>query len=589
MIPLATVSGIATTTPEMIDWFARNVPVSVITTKSIQEEPNPGNREPVITEPEPGSFGNAVGLRNPGVTAASAEFRALASRRADWPDGIRLNISIAANDPTGFARLVSELDAFADILELNLSCPHAHGGYGSDIGRDPVLTAECVAAAVMATGKTGRTVPIYAKLTPNTDRIGEIARIAVEAGAAGIVAINTAGPSQYRDPSSGEIVLTNPAPSRAIERGQEEEYRGRGGRSGRWIRERALECVREIRATVGTEIPIIGMGGVESPEDARAMVRAGASIVGIGSVLARVDQREWPAFFAATTAIGETPVAARSPTVVLRDDAGMRHRPCRVQARRELGEGFFELELAEPLPFHAGQTVFLWVPPVGEKPFSPAVAEPATFLIRRRGPVTRALGELTPGDTVYLRGPYGRGVGESDLIPAPGGGPVGGGPAEGGTGSGVAAAGRALVLAAGTGLAPVPALLGVLAAAGYEAELWWGVRSVAVVTPLDGAVTERGVTVKRVNDNGEEGRVLRLFAEEGAPAPDLVVAIGPEPFMARAAEIARSRGVPPERVLLSLEKTMLCGVGLCGLCGIDGRLTCQYGTFVCVGRSHEMC
>lgn len=566
MIPLATVSGIATTTPEMIDWFARQVPVAVITTKSIQEEPNQGNREPVITEPEPGCFGNAVGLRNPGLPAAIAEFTALAERRVRWPDGIRLNISIAASDPAGFARLTAALDAFADIIELNLSCPHAHGGYGSDIGRDPVLTAECTAAAVAATAKTGRNVPIYAKLTPNTDRIGEIATAAVAVGAAGIVAINTVGPTQYRDPASGAVILSNPAPAWAIARGEEEEYRGRGGRSGRWIRERALECVREIRRALGTEVPIIGMGGVASPEDARAMRDAGADIVGIGSVLARVEQRRWPAFFAGINTLDDTPHGRLSPAVSVRSDAGMRHHPLRVAARRELGEGFFELELATPLAYDAGQTVFLWIPPVGEKPFSPAVAEPATFLIRRRGPVTRALGELVPGDPVYLRGPYGRGLGESGLIPAHGGG--------------AAAPGRAVVLAAGTGLAPVPALLEATAAAGYAAEVWWGVRSAAVVTPLSRVFAERGTTVRRIDDDGEEGRILRMFAEEEAPAPDLAVAIGPESFMERAAAIARSRGVPSERILLSLEKTMLCGVGLCGLCGSSGRLTCQYGTFL---------
>lgn len=554
MIRLATVSGIATTNVGMIDWFARNVPVSLITTKSIQENPNPGNREPVITEPAPGCFGNAVGLRNPGLLATIEELETLAPRRITWPREIRLNVSIAANGPDGFARLVAALDVFADMLELNLSCPHAHGGYGSDIGRDPILTAECVAAAVAATAKTGRNVPIYAKLTPNTDKIGEIACAAQGAGAAGIVAINTVGPTQYRDPESGEIILSNPAPSWAVDGSNEEEYRGRGGRSGRWIRSLALECVREVRDAVGADLPIIGMGGIECREDAQAMHDAGADIVGVGSALALVEQRFWPEYFSGFNTLVDTPTFQR------RETAGMRHRSFRVSARRELGEDFFELELSGSLSCEAGQTVFLWLPGVGEKPFAPAWNDPATFLIRRRGPVTRALGKLAASDPLYLRGPYGRGVEESGVIPRGGG--------------------SALILAAGTGLAPVPGLLVALSAAGYSSQVMWGVRSTAVVTPLSGAFASLGARFHRVDDNGEEGRVLRVFGEGTGIPPDLVIAIGPEEFMQNAAIVADNRGVPGDRIVFSLEKTMLCGVGLCGACESAGMLTCQYGTFL---------
>lgn len=566
MIPLATVSGIATTNAGMIDWFARNVPVDVITTKSIQEEPNAGNREPVITEPEPGSFGNAVGLRNPGLAATLAELEALAPHRASWPPGVRLNISIAATDPRGFARLAGKLAPYADMIELNLSCPHAHGGYGADIGRDPDLTRECTAAAVAEAHVDDRNVPVYAKLTPNTDRIGGIARAALEGGATGIVAINTVGPEQYRDPSSGEAILTNPAPKWAIERGEEEMYRGRGGRSGRWIGDRALECIREIRAAVGEEIPIIGMGGIERPRDAIAMRAAGADIVGIGSALSLVEQWEWPALFRSIRDADEVAAGGEdgAAAVRYRESAGMRHRPLRVRERRELGGGFFELELAEALPFSAGQTVFLWVPGVGEKPFSPALADPATFLIRRRGPVTGALGGLAPGEAVYIRGPYGRRIDEAGLIPRAGG--------------------RAVILAAGTGLALAPTLIDEFGGAGYETEVWFGVRSAEVATPLERAIAGRGTAIRRIEDNGEEARVLRVFAEENRPAPALVAAIGPEPFMARAAELCRSIGVPADRVLLSLERTMLCGVGLCGACEYGGALTCRHGTFVRSGE-----
>ena len=109
--------------------------------------------------------------------------------------------------------------------------------------------------------------------------IGEIALAAVKAGADGIAAINTVGPEVFREPYTGQPVLYNP--------------NGRkGGKSGLWIRETALQKVREIRQAVGEDVPIIGIGGIASTADVLNMREAGADVVGLGSVITRVPSQE---------------------------------------------------------------------------------------------------------------------------------------------------------------------------------------------------------------------------------------------------------------------------------------------------------
>ena len=118
------------------------------------------------------------------------------------------------------------------------------------------------------------------KLTPNVDNIGEIAKAVIDAGADGIAAINTVGPKLYIEPDSGFPILNN-------------KVGGKGGASGEWVKDRAIECIRGIRAAIGDEPIILGMGGVSKAEDAVKMIEAGADSVGIGSALSRVEPSEW--------------------------------------------------------------------------------------------------------------------------------------------------------------------------------------------------------------------------------------------------------------------------------------------------------
>ncbi|MEX2443869.1 MAG: dihydroorotate dehydrogenase [Alkalispirochaeta sp.] len=561
-VPIATVSGIASTNVGMIEWFDRETSVAMITTKSIQLAPNPGNREPIITEPHPGTFGNAVGLKNPGIHESVAQLTALRRRRK-----LRalLNVSISGSTPEEFVELARGCSDVADILELNYSCPHAVSGFGADIGRDEAAIA-AITGEVCAQQLS---IPILVKLTPNVPDIASMAEVAIGAGAHGVSAINTTGPSVYRDPETGEVILSNPPD-------------GRGGRSGREIFPVAKEAIRAIRGRIGPEPLIVGMGGVENQQQVRELVRAGADVVGIGSALARVHQREWSRYL---DELGGRPAggppcsdgvdAAPSPRMVaVRPAAGMEFRRCAVAERREVGADMFELVLGESPATGPGQAVFLWLPAVGEKPFAPALATPAgspasttapvsdpsvaagtTFLIKRRGPITRALGALRRGDEVCMRGPYG------DRHEPP-------------------EHARALLVGGGSGVAALPMIAAAVVRRGGTVE-----SLLAVTAEISGSATidslRRFGTVTVIEDRGVPGRALASITDVVTRMDATTVyTVGPEPFMEGSARAAAEAGVPEDRILLSLERPMRCGVGLCGECHHDGLLTCNYGTIV---------
>ena len=607
----ATVSGVATTNLEMLDWFARETAVEILTTKSIELEPNPGNREPVVTEPRPGCFGNAVGLRNPGAAVALAELRQLRERWTlrsagtdRWTPPL-LGVSLSGNSADQFAQLVHLFSPAADFLELNLSCPHAAAGYGAAIGSDPAAVGEVTSAAIAAANESARhaTVrcPVFVKLTPNVNDIRWIARAAVVAGADGIVAINTVGPVKYVEPHSGSPVLMSRAGSQTDGEDSDSEavITGRGGMSGRWVLPYAVRAVAAIRAAAGETIPVIGMGGVSSAQDAARLVRAGADCVGIGSALAGHHQREWATWLAAVAdetrellssdrsgspAAGVTappaddlatapPAAAPEDPVILGDTA-MAFTPMRIAANVPIGPDIFEVTLDGRCDVRAGQSVFLWIPGVGEKPFAPAVTDPLRFIVKIKGEFTTALSRCDEGEAVYLRGPYGDAHGR-DAWP-------------------VAGPRRVIMVVAGTGLAAVAPLVGELGgsndgAAGPTIELLVGLRDRATAVPLADVEALHNL-LRVVYDDGQLGRVLDYFSES-LPESDadrtVVYTVGPEPFMARAISIARDAGVPADAIFASVERTMMCGVGLCGACQCGGNLTCHHGTFVTARQLEE--
>jgi dihydroorotate dehydrogenase (NAD+) catalytic subunit len=519
----------------MIEWVDRMVrEIEVITTKSYQLLPNPGYREPVLLENEVGCFANAVGLRNPGMATGIRELSALRRRHA-----LRslLNVSLSANSIEDFIRLVRGFAPVADMLELNFSCPHAASGYGSSIGSDPGLVYEYVRAIRGATSAA-----LFPKLTPNVEDIGEIARAAISAGADGLSAINTVDPEVFREPESGHPILSNP-------------NGGKGGKSGEWIKEKAAEKVAEVRRAVGQEVPIIGIGGISSAEDVRRMREAGADVVGLGSVFARVPRQDLlPLYVGALRR--DYFEAGNSAATFLASERLMGYRASRIREIRSFGESLRLLILDAQLEAAASQYAFLFLPGAGEKPFSVACCDPATFLVRKRGPFTDALFGLKVGDRVLLRGPYGAKMPESGSS-------------------------KACIVAGGTGIALAPLIIHTLLARGKEITLFFGSSREEDLEVL--SVLSLPCRRIAVADRGQPARILTHLREHLGPDSargSCFYNVGPQGFLARACRREAAMGAAGSEIYLSLETPSLCGVGLCGSCECGGRLLCKEGTFV---------
>jgi len=540
---LGTVSGVASTKPRLITYFDEKVQaISIITTKSFQVEVNPGNREPVICETSVGNFGNSVGLRNPGMEQALYELRRL---RKEHSFSSYLNVSLSANSVEDFITLVKAFDEVADLVELNFSCPHASVGYGASIGCDQNIAAEYVRLIKEATKECK--APLFAKLTPNVDDIGLIAKAVVDSGADGLVAINTVGPIVHKDPGSGLPILQN-------------KLGGKGGSSGHHVYERALSAIREIRQACGDDVPLIGMGGVSSGSEAAALIASGADAVGIGSALGTVDQKAWPEYLAAVKqeaeAIlsGDNPTEEQSTSYIIKDRQ-MAYEKHHVVKSEQYGKDTRIITLDGTLDCKAGQFAFLWIPTIGEKPFSVAHNDPLTFIVKNRGPFSAELCALKAGDDVYVRGLYGAQL-NNELTK------------------------KALLLGGGTGVAVLPSLADQLQGQGTEMSILVGTsESVEGKALLEEDLSSYG-SFTCIADDGRPGRVLDLLDSIPLDEEQACYLVGPEVFMAIACRKLLARGIKEHNLYLSMERTTLCGIGMCGECACGDRLTCRWGTFM---------
>ena len=228
-----------------------------VVTKTITIRPRLGNPPPRIHELPTGAL-NSIGLENVGVDVYVRDKLPLL---ADKQVGVI--VSIAAEHSDEFAQIadtLAPLDGYHGI-ELNLSCPNVEEE-ALDHGRNPKFVEEIT--SIVKERMPHRAVLV--KITPNVTDIGSVARAAEAGGADGISAINKLIGVDF-DLDTGRPIFS----------------RGSGGYSGPGILPIALQKVWEVSQAV--KIPVVGMGGINSVEDARKFFIAGATAIQVGTSL----------------------------------------------------------------------------------------------------------------------------------------------------------------------------------------------------------------------------------------------------------------------------------------------------------------
>ena len=252
--PVMTAAGTSGHGAELAAFFDLSE-LGAVVVKSISASPWPGNPGPRLA-PIPGGMLNSVGLAGPGVEGWQREYLPELRRRR-----IKTNVSIWGRTVEEYARaselLATELDGIV-ALEVNVSCPNLKAK--SEIFSHSVEATRAVIEAVQPVG-----IPIFAKLSPNTHLVADVAEAARDAGASGVTLINTVLGMSI-DPLTASLELGG----------------GGGGLSGRAIRPIALRAVYELKKRI-PEVVIIGVGGISTGRDALAMILAGASAIQVGT------------------------------------------------------------------------------------------------------------------------------------------------------------------------------------------------------------------------------------------------------------------------------------------------------------------
>lgn len=227
-----------------------------VSVKGTTLRPRAGNPPPRVTETPAGML-NSIGLENPGADVVISE-------KIPWlrQFGTPIIVNISGESTEEFAELGRKFNGVEGVwaLEVNVSCPNVRAG-GMAFGMDPRSCWSAVHAV-----RRHWEGPLIAKLSPNAPDIRAVARAAVEGGADMLSLINTlvgmAIDIKRRRPVLGNVT---------------------GGLSGPAIKPVALRCVWEVSQAV--DVPVIGMGGILTAEDALEFIMAGASCVAVGSGL----------------------------------------------------------------------------------------------------------------------------------------------------------------------------------------------------------------------------------------------------------------------------------------------------------------
>ena len=250
--PVTVASGTFGSGAEFVDYVDLNR-LGAVTTKGVANVPWPGNATPRVAETFGGMM-NAVGLQNPGIDLF-CERDIPFLKQFDT----RIIVNVCGRSTEDYCEVVERLaNEDVDMLEINISCPNVKEG-GIAFGQNP-KAAEEITKAVKKYAKQ----PVIMKLSPNVTDITEMAR-AVEAGGADAVSLINTLTGMKIDINRRQFVLANKT----------------GGVSGPAIHPIAVRMVYQVANAV--KLPIIGMGGIATADDAIEMILAGASAVSVGT------------------------------------------------------------------------------------------------------------------------------------------------------------------------------------------------------------------------------------------------------------------------------------------------------------------
>lgn len=263
--PIVLAAGTAAYGQELAD-VVRLDALGGLVTKAVSPQPRAGAPSPRVADFGGGMI-NAVGLANPGVEAVRAEHLPWLARSLPAVRKLANVVGFAVEE---FGAVIERLeDALAgdvagalDGYEINVSCPNVKAG-GMEFGADPDALAQVVRLARAATGR-----PLFVKLSPALPDIARTAAIAVDAGATALTLVNTI---------PGLVV--------DVERRRPALGFGTGGVSGSALLPVGVLATWKVHRAVS--VPLMGLGGVASAEDALQYLLAGASLVGIGTAMLR--------------------------------------------------------------------------------------------------------------------------------------------------------------------------------------------------------------------------------------------------------------------------------------------------------------
>jgi dihydroorotate dehydrogenase (NAD+) catalytic subunit len=255
--PVFTASGCAAAGQEVAQYNDLNA-IGGVVTKSIQLDPRAGRATPRMAETPSGML-NSIGLQGPGIDV-------FINRDLAWLDehNVTAAVSIAGHSVEEYGKLAGKLRGKpVSLLEVNISCPNVE-----DRGQVFACDKNAAASVIQAVRRAAPpSLPIFAKLSPDVTDIVEIAKACVDAGASGLSLINT---------TLGMVIDT--VTMRPLLAGVT------GGLSGPAIRPLALRCVWQVHQAL-PDVPLFGIGGIRTGNDALEFILAGASAVQVGTVI----------------------------------------------------------------------------------------------------------------------------------------------------------------------------------------------------------------------------------------------------------------------------------------------------------------